>query len=203
MGPLRRAGGGRGGVAAARGHVRASARGGRSGRATAHPDRVGHGPPRGPAAAARRPCTTGSEDRTVLAVDGKTLRGARDQRGEQVKLVAVFDHAEHLALAQVEVVDGDELAAFTPALNIVPALRGAVVTGDALYCQRAHAEYLHARGAHYLFTVKGNQPTLRRALARLPWAQAPGQRERTIGRGRTEFRSIKVIDRDGTDEYLL
>src|SRR3954468_10457190 len=54
--------------------------------------------------------------------------GARDQGGEQVKLVAVFDHAEHLALAQVEVVDGDELAAFAPVLNIVPALRGAVVT---------------------------------------------------------------------------
>src|SRR3954462_404452 len=30
-----------------------------------------------------------SEDRTVLAVDGKTLRGARDKHGEQTKLVAV------------------------------------------------------------------------------------------------------------------
>ncbi len=145
----------------------------------------------------------GSEDRTVLAVDGKTLRGTRDKGGEQVQLVAVFDHAEHLALAQVEVVDGDELAAFAPVLDIVPALRGAVVTGDALYCQRAHADYLHARGAHYLFTVKGNQPTLRRALARLPWAQAPGLRNRHTGHGRIESRSIKVLDLDGTPEAGL
>jgi hypothetical protein len=85
--------------------------------------------------------------------------------------VAAFDHVEHLVLSQTAVVDGDELAAFAPVLDTVPDLRAAVVTGDALYCQRMHADYLHARGAHYLFTVKGNQPTLRRALARLPWAQ--------------------------------
>jgi predicted transposase YbfD/YdcC len=143
------------------------------------------------------------EARTVLAVDGKTLRGTRDDRGEQTKLVAVFDHAHRLALSQVQVVGADELAAFVPALDTVTDLRDVVVTADALHCQRAHADYLHARGAHYLFTVKGNQPTLRRALARLPWAQAPGQRDRQAGHGRAESRSIKVIDLDGTPEARL
>jgi hypothetical protein len=106
----------------------------------------------------------------VLAVDCKTLRGARNAAGEQAKLVAVLDHADHLTLAQVEVVGGDELAAFEPVLDTLADLRGVVVTADALHCQRAHADYLQARGAFYLFTVKGNQPTLRRALAQLPWA---------------------------------
>lgn len=68
-----------------------------------------------------------------------------------------------------------------------------MITGDALHCQRAHADYLHARGAHYLFTVKANQPTLRTALARLPWAQVSGLRERHVGHGRTESRAIKVM----------
>lgn len=143
------------------------------------------------------------EVRTVLAVDGKVLRGARNEEGQQTKLVAVLDHAERLALAQVQVTDGDELAAFVPALETIADLRDVVVTADALHCQRAHAEYLHARGAHYLFTVKGNQPTLRRALARLPWVGAPGQRERSTGHGRTESRSIKVIDLAGTPEAGL
>jgi predicted transposase YbfD/YdcC len=143
------------------------------------------------------------EDRTVLAVDGKALRGAHDDQGERVKLVAAFDHVEHLVLSQTAVVDGDELAAFAPVLDTVPDLRAAVVTGDALYCQRMHADYLHARGAHYLFTVKGNQPTLRRALARLPWAPVSGLRERQVGHGRTESRSIKVIDLDDTPEARL
>jgi predicted transposase YbfD/YdcC len=145
----------------------------------------------------------GGEDRTVLAVDGKTLRGARDQVGEQTKLVAVLDHAERLALAQIEVVGGDELASFMPVLDTLADLHDVLVTADALHCQRGHAEYLHGRGAHYLFTVKGNQPRLRRALARLPWGSAPGLRDRTVGHGRTESRSIKVLDLAGTPEAGL
>src|SRR3954462_3916668 len=143
------------------------------------------------------------EGRTVLAVDGKTLRGAREEHGQQAKLVAVLDHAEHLALSQVQVVDGDELAAFVPVLDTLADLHGVVVTADALHSQRTHAHYLHARGAHYLFTVKANQPTLRRALTRLPWAKAPGLRDRTVGHGRTESRSIKVIDLASTPEARL
>src|SRR4051812_36586848 len=81
-----------------------------------------------------------AEERTVLAVDGKTLRGPRDKDGEQTKLIAVLDHAEHLALSQIEVVGGDEMAAFAPVLAPVPDLRGVLVTADALHCQRAHAD---------------------------------------------------------------
>jgi predicted transposase YbfD/YdcC len=141
--------------------------------------------------------------RTVVAVDGKTLRGARNGHGGQAKLVTVFDHAHRLVLSQAEVIGGDELAAFVPLLNTVADLRDVMVTADALHCQRVHADYLHARGAHYLFTVKGNQPTLRTALARLPWAQVPGELERHVGHGRAESRSIKVLDLDGTPEAGL
>jgi len=140
------------------------------------------------------------EDRTILAVDGKTVRGARGEDGQQTKLVAVFDHTEHLALSQIEVVGGDELGAFAPVLDTVPDLRDVVVTADALHCQRAHADYLHARGGHYLFTVKGNQPTLRRALTRLPWAQVSGTRDRQVGHGRVETRTIRVIDLAGSSD---
>jgi hypothetical protein len=83
----------------------------------------------------------------VLAVDGKTVRGARSQDGEQTKLLAVFDHADQPAISQVAVVDGDELSARIPVLDTIADLRAVVVTADALHCQRAHAEYLHARGA--------------------------------------------------------
>jgi predicted transposase YbfD/YdcC len=144
-----------------------------------------------------------AEGRRVLAVDGKTLRGARDGPGGQAKLIAVFDHAEGLALAQAEVSGGDELAAFTAVLDTVPDLRDVVVTADALHCQRGHATHLHDRGGHDLFTVESNQPTLRTALARLPWAPVPGRRDRTVGHGGTESRSIKVLDLDSTPEASL
>jgi predicted transposase YbfD/YdcC len=146
---------------------------------------------------------TAAECRVVLAVDGKTLRGSKDADGRQTKLVCVYDHAHRLVLTQSAVVAGDEVATFTVALTTLPDLAGVLVTADALHCQRAHAEFLAARGGHYLFTVKGNQPLLRRELMHLPWAQAPGTRRRGVGHGRTESRSIKVFDLDGTDAQHL
>jgi predicted transposase YbfD/YdcC len=98
---------------------------------------------------------------------------------------------------------GDEVAAFAAALATLPNLSNVLVTADALHCQRAHADFLAARGGHYLFTVKSNQPLLRQALMRLPWAQAPGTRRRGRGHGRSESRSIKVIDLDGTAAHGL
>jgi predicted transposase YbfD/YdcC len=138
-----------------------------------------------------------AEMRRVLAADGKTLRGARTPDGAQVKVFGVYDQAHALLLTQTSVVDGDEIAAFTTALATLPDLHDVVLTADALHCQREHAAWLHARGGHYLFTVKANQPTLRRALAGLPWAQAPGSRRRQVAHGRAESRSVKVIDLDG------
>jgi predicted transposase YbfD/YdcC len=74
------------------------------------------------------------------------------------------------------------------------SVAGAVVTADAMHAQRAHAEYLVTqRGAHYLLTVKANQPGLHAQLAKLPWRQVPvthSARER--GHGRAERRTVKV-----------
>ncbi|HSU00871.1 MAG TPA: ISAs1 family transposase [Geodermatophilus sp.] len=147
--------------------------------------------------------TTAAAGRTVLAVDGKTLRGSKAAGGQQTKLVCVYDHAHRLVLTQVAVGGGDEVAAFALALAALPELADVLVTADALHCQRGHADFLATRGGHYLFTVKGNQPMLRQELMRLPWAQAPGTRRRGTGHGRIESRSIKVIDLDGTDAQAL
>jgi predicted transposase YbfD/YdcC len=147
--------------------------------------------------------TTAAACRTVLAVDGKTLRGSKAADGQPTKLVCVYDHAHQLVLTQVAVAGGDEVAAFALALAALPELADVLVTADALHCQRGHADFLATRGGHYLFTVKGNQPLLRQKLMCLPWAQAPGTRRRGTGHGRTESRSIKVIDLDGTDAQAL
>jgi hypothetical protein len=150
------------------------------------------------AQAARPTGTTVAEGRTVVAVDGKTLRGSKDAGSQQTKLVSVYDHAHQLVLTQTAVAAGDEVAAFAAALATLPDLSNVLVTADVLHCQRAHADFLAARGGHYLFTVKSSQPLLRQALIRLTWAQAPGTRRRGRGHGRSKSRSIKVIDLDGT-----
>jgi len=59
-------------------------------------------------------------------------------------------------------------------------LAGAVVTADALHCQRDHARYLVAgRHADYLFVAKENQPGLVAAISQLPeQAFPPSERDR-------------------------
>jgi predicted transposase YbfD/YdcC len=70
-----------------------------------------------------------------------------------------------------------------------------VVTADAMHCQTAHADYLVLqRGAHYVLTVKGNQPALRNQLKALPWHDVPvGHTSHSRGHGRIEKRTLKVV----------
>jgi predicted transposase YbfD/YdcC len=69
-------------------------------------------------------------------------------------------------------------------------LRGAIVTADAMHAQRGHAEYLvYQRAAHFVLTVKRNQPHLYTRLAALPWREVPvGHDTRASGHGRAEWR---------------
>jgi predicted transposase YbfD/YdcC len=146
-----------------------------------------------------------NERRQVLAIDGKNLRGARQPDGQQTKLVSVIDQTHRLVLTQTEVCDGNEIAAFVTALDTLPQLRGFLITADALHTQRGHADYLTGRGAHYLFTVKTNQPTLHRSLAALPWRAAPKDTDPGPARrhGRVESRTATVVDLEGTEAGKL
>jgi DDE_Tnp_1-associated/Transposase DDE domain len=133
--------------------------------------------------------------RRAVAVDGKTLRGARTPDGRQVHLLAAMDHTTRYVLAQRQV-DGapGEVPAFQPLLNGLD-LAGMVVTADALQTHADAAEFLVTRKqAHYLFVVKANQPTLLDRCARLAWHNVPvGDRTRDRGHGRVELRTLKAV----------
>jgi predicted transposase YbfD/YdcC len=133
--------------------------------------------------------------RVVVAVDGKTVRGARSRDGTAPHLLACLDHGTGVVLAQVAV-DGktNEITMFTTLLGQAGDLDGVLVTADALHAQREHATWLHGHGAHYLVTVKGNQPGLLAQLRSLPWKQVPaGHVQDGRGHGRIEKRVIKAV----------
>ena len=141
------------------------------------------------------------EQRQVLALDGKTVRGAHLPTGtsggggyRQPHLVSVLDQASGAVLGQVAVAEkGNEIAAFTTLLDQVD-LTDVLVTADAAHTNRNHADYLHEHGGHYLLTAKLNQPTLLRRLRALPWKQiGVAGRERGRGHGRVESRQISVV----------
>jgi predicted transposase YbfD/YdcC len=139
--------------------------------------------------------------RRAVAVDGKTLRGARGAgaSGCPVHLLAAMDHQRRTVLAQRQVGGApEEVPAFAPLLEPLD-LGGVVVTADALQTHPQAAEFLvTSKQAHYLFTVKANQPALLDRCAAIPWHDVPvGDRTRDRGHGRVELRTLKVVSVQG------
>ncbi len=133
-----------------------------------------------------------------VRVDGKTVRGARNPDGTQVHLLAALAGQPGVVAAQTEVgAKTNEIPMIIPLLDGLD-LAGAVITADALHCQRATADYLHRRGADFILPAKDNQPGLFDALDVLPWHDAPVAHAATDrGHGRIETRTIQVLPAPG------
>ena len=79
------------------------------------------------------PGTSSDQQLPAVAVDGKTLRGARGADGRQVQLFAAMLHGHGMVLAQRKVDHTtNEITQFRPLLDDLD-LRGVVVTADALH----------------------------------------------------------------------
>jgi len=134
----------------------------------------------------------------VIAVDGKSVRGSAVSGGRCRHLLSALTHTGGVVLAQLDVdIKTNEIPMVAKLLDNIELL-GALVTADAMHCQKIHATYLvEQRGAHYLLTVKGNQPTLRRQLAQLPWTDVSiTDTQDDRGHGRIEKRTLKVVSID-------
>ncbi len=109
--------------------------------------------------------TARTRARIGLAIDGKTLRGSRQQGAALTHLLSAVSHHLGLTLGQVAVpAKTNETTAIHTLLRQLP-LRGQVVTMDALLTQQAIARAVLAAGADYVMVVKDNQPALREAIA--------------------------------------
>jgi hypothetical protein len=114
----------------------------------------------------------------AVAVDGKALRGAIRANGTQVHLLSAFLQGQGITVAQREIpAKTNEIPELKPLLEPLD-LAGRVVTADALHTQCETARFLvEDKQAHYLLTVKANQPTLYADLSALTPAHFPPQRQ--------------------------
>jgi hypothetical protein len=95
-----------------------------------------------------------------IALDGKTACGSRDGDVPGQHLVAAYCAAAQAVLAQVRVAaKTNEHKAALKLLGILP-VRGNILTGDAMFCQRDLCAAIIAAGGDYVFTAKDNQPSL-------------------------------------------
>ena len=133
----------------------------------------------------------------VVALDGKSVRRSFDKAAEKgaLHLVQAFACESRLVLGQLAVAEGsNEITAIRELLMLLD-LRGALVTADAMHCQRETAALICERGGHYVLACKGNQGELHEDL-RLFFADAEQpfdvHEEPDGDHGRVDVRTVRV-----------
>ncbi len=98
----------------------------------------------------------------VVAIDGKVLRRSFDRASGKspLPMVSAWGSQQRLVLAQIATdARSNEITAAPPLLKML-SLKGAIVTADALNCQRTIAEQIVEQKGDYALALKGNQDTL-------------------------------------------
>lgn len=109
--------------------------------------------------------SSGGDDAGAVAIDGKRLRGSRTADNPGVHLLAAFSEKLSGVVGQLRVEpQANEITAALELLKGLP-LAGVTVTGDAIFAQREICRDIVERGGDYFFTVKDNQPALKRDIA--------------------------------------
>jgi predicted transposase YbfD/YdcC len=141
----------------------------------------------------------------VIAIDGKALRGARNA-GESARtrmMVSAYAARLRLTLASVPADRGTELEAAIEALGLI-ALKGKVVTADALHCNRRTVAAITQGGGDYCLALEANQDSLlsdaRSCFGKLPPGH-PAARQEGAGHGRKETRTGTVVSAKGLAEH--
>jgi predicted transposase YbfD/YdcC len=101
-------------------------------------------------------------DNRLIAIDGKTLGGSYDRRDGKaaIHMVSAWASENKLSLGQVVVSEkSNEITAIPELLGLLD-VSGALVTIDAMGCQKEIAELIREGGGDYVLAVKLNQPTL-------------------------------------------
>ena len=138
----------------------------------------------------------------VVAIDGKTSRRSKGAAREAIHMVSAFAARQRLVLGQVKVADkANEIVAIPRLLDML-AIDGAVVTIDAMGCQRAIARKVIDKKADYILALKGNQGSLRADVELFAAEQkARDFKDAAVSRhesidgdhGRIETRAVTVI----------
>jgi predicted transposase YbfD/YdcC len=98
----------------------------------------------------------------VIAIDGKTLRRSYQKKGAKapIHMVSAFAARQRLVLGQVKVAEKSNEIIAIPKLLDMMAIEGAIVTIDAMGCQRDITAKILDKKADYVLALKGNQGTL-------------------------------------------
>ncbi len=134
----------------------------------------------------------------IIAIDGKCVRRSLDKASNKkaIHMVSAWAHQNRLVLGQVKVDEKSNEITAIPKLLQQLDITGALITIDAMGCQRKIAKQIVEQGGDYLFSLKGNQGDLHDDV-RL-WFEAQeeekcsSETELDYGHGRIETRQVRA-----------
>ena len=138
----------------------------------------------------------GISNGNIVSIDGKRLCNAGEKGKKSIiHMVSAWNNANNMVMGQVKTEEkSNEITAIPALLNLL-ILEGAIVTIDAMGCQKTITKEIIEKGADYVIAVKDNQAHLlddiKEAFNQTPAAISETTLE--IGHGRIEKRTCKVI----------
>ena len=136
----------------------------------------------------------------VVAIDGKTLCGSHERiKGlKGLHVVSAWSCRNGLSLGQMSVSDKTNEITAIPELIKRLMIVGAIVTIDAMGCQKDISQAIINQKADYVLAVKGNQGNLHESIQDcFKWAKpdalSTAKEQITKDHGRIEERSISVL----------
>lgn len=136
-------------------------------------------------------------DNEIIAIDGKTIRGSGDSAisNSAIHIVSAFASKQNLCFGQTSVNEkSNEITAIPKLLDLI-AIKGAVVTIDAMGCQKDIAKKIIEKGADYTLMVKDNQKELKEQVEKIFELYKDKESDEIIssGHGRVETRKCEMI----------
>lgn len=139
-----------------------------------------------------------------IPIDGKTMRGSYRcvDKSDMLHIVSAWASKQGITLGQVAVDSKSNEITAIPQLLEILELHGAIVSIDAMGCQREIAAKIVQGGGDYVLQVKGNQPSLQEAIeasfaeadeAAVTQTQARRRTTREKSRGRLETRRYTIM----------
>jgi predicted transposase YbfD/YdcC len=143
-------------------------------------------------------------DAGIIAIDGKTLRRSYQEGGAKapIHMVSAWSAGQSMVLGQVKVADKSNEITAIPKLLDMLTIKGALVTIDAMGCQREIAANIVEKEADYVLALKGNQGNLRDDVEEFfteqkanQYADCKPSRHQTLEKshGRIETRTVTVV----------
>ena len=102
--------------------------------------------------------TINREEREILSIDGKTMRGSRDKAKSPIHMVSAWANKAKAVFGQVVTDEKSNEITAVPILLELLDIRGTIVTADAMSCQTEIARTIVGKGADYVLGLKENQP---------------------------------------------